>query len=86
MDFILKKINNALSLSDPGSYDYITYLRSRIEYSLFLCLGLLWKNFDKLDPAIQQGIISDLNKLSIGSVVGAIRSLDTIKPQMLKKK
>ena len=86
MDFILKKINNALSLSDPGSYDYITYLRSRIEYSLFLCLGLLWKNFDKLDPAIQQGIISDLNKLSIGAVVGAIRSLDTIKPQMLNKK
>ena len=25
MDFILKKINNALSVSDPGSYDYITY-------------------------------------------------------------
>lgn len=86
MDFILKRINNSLSLSDPGSYEHITYLRSRIEYSLFLCLGLLWKNFDKLEPAVQHRIISDLNKLSIGSVVGAIRSLDTIKPQMLSKK
>ena len=86
MDFILKKINNALSLSDPGSYDHITYLRSRIEYSLFLCLGLLWKNFDTLKPTIQQEIISDLNKLSIGSVVSAIRNLDTINPQMLNKR
>lgn len=86
MDFILKKINNALSLSDPGSYDYITYLRSRIEYSLFLCLGMLWKNFDKINPTIQQDIISDLNKLSIGSVVGAIRSLDTVEPPLLNKK
>lgn len=86
MDFILKKINNALSLSDPGSYDHITYLRSRIEYSLFLCLGLLWKNFDTLKPTIQQEIISDLNKLSIGSVVSAIRNLDTIDPQLLNKR
>lgn len=86
MDFILKKINNLLSLSDPGSYDYITYLRSRIEYSLFLCLGLLWVNFDNLKPSVQQEIVSSLNKISIGSVVGAIRSLDIGSPQLLNKK
>ena len=54
-------------------------MRSRIEYSLFLCLGLLWKNFDKLDPAIQQGITlvpqveveeSDTNNLSESFSIG----------------
>lgn len=33
IDYILRRIENNLSLSDPGGfYDYITYLRTRIEY------------------------------------------------------
>ena len=78
MDYILRRIENNLSLSDPGSYDYITYLRTRIEYSLFLCLGL-WKNFDQLAPEKQQSIVSNLNNLSIGSAIAAIRDLDAEK-------
>ncbi len=86
MDYILRRIENNLSLSDPGSYDYITYLRTRIEYSLFLCLGFLWKNFDQLSPTKQQNIVSNLNNLSIGSAVAAIHDLDASKKELIGKK
>ena len=86
MDYILRRIENNLSLSDPGSYDYITYLRTRIEYSLFLCLGFLWKNFDQLAPEKQQSIVSNLNNLSIGSAITAIRDLDAEKKEIIGKK
>lgn len=76
MDFILRKIENKLMLNDPGSYDYITCLRVRIEYSLFLCLGFLWNNLDELTQEIRSELFAELNNLSIGSTVAAIRELD----------
>lgn len=76
MDFILEKTENQLLLSDPGSYDYITCLRERIEYSLFLCLGFLWKNLDGISQEKRTQIFCDLDNMSIGSVVSAIRELD----------
>lgn len=81
MDYILSRIENQLSLMDEGSYDYITYLRTRIEYSLFLCLGVLWENFGKLPAGKQKGIIASLNNLSIGSAVSAIRDLNAVSGQ-----
>lgn len=78
MDYILSRIENQLSLLDEGSYDYITCLRTRIEYSLFLCLGILWENFDKLPADKQTSIISSLDNLSIGSAVSAIRDLNAL--------
>lgn len=86
MDYILRRIENNLSLSDPGLYDHITYLRTRIEYSLFLCLGFLWKNLDQLSSQKQQNIVSNLNNLSIGSVVAAIRDLDANKKEIVGKR
>lgn len=81
MDYILSHIENQLSLLDEGSYDYITCLRTRIEYSLFLCLGILWENFDKLQVSKQKNIIASLNNLSIGSAVSAIRELNAFSDQ-----
>lgn len=86
MDFILKKIENKLSLNDPGSFDYITCLRIRIEYSLFLCLGFLWKNFGELPLNKQTDLIAGLNNLSIGSTVEAIRILDSVHHEIINKK
>ena len=86
MDFILKRIENNLLLCDPGSYDYITCLRARIEYCLFLCLGFTWKNFDGIAPEKQQKIVSDLSNLSIGSTVAAIRDLDSSHKEVLATK
>lgn len=77
MDFVLRRIENNMLLCDPGSYDYITYLRARIEYCLFLCFGYVWKNFDTIPATKQQEIIGSLTNLSIGSAVSAIRTLDS---------
>jgi len=85
MDFILKKIENKLSLNDPGSYDYITLLRARIEYCLFQCLGYVWKNLERIPQEKRDKIFADLNNLSIGSAVSAIRDLD-ISNEILKNK
>ena len=81
MDYITNRIENQLSLMDEGSYDYITCLRTRIEYSLFLCLGILWKNFENLPNGKQKRIIASLNNLSIGSAVSVIRDLNALDSQ-----
>lgn len=85
MDFILKRIENKLLLSDPGSYDYITLLRARIEYCLFICLGYLWKNIEAISQEERDRIFADLNNLAIGSAVNAIHCLD-ISNELLNKK
>lgn len=76
MDFIIKRLNNRLDLCEPGEYDYILYLRERIEYSLYLCLGYLWKNIDIIPIKKRTEIISNLSNMSIGQMVSAIRELD----------
>lgn len=86
MDFILKKIENNLMLYEPGTYDYITYLRMRIEYCLFFCLGFLWKNFESLPPEKQYSAFNELTNLSIGSVVSLIRELDRKEHEIIKGK
>lgn len=86
MDFILKKIENKLSLNDPGSYDYITLLRARIEYCLFQCLGYVWKNLEGISQEKRDKIFTDLNNLSIGSAVSAIRDLDISNEILTNKK
>ena len=86
MDFILKKIENKLLLSDPGSYDYITFLRARIEYCLFLCLGYVWKNIESISQEKRDRIFADLNNLSIGSAVAAIHCLDISSEILTSKK
>lgn len=84
MDFILRKIENKLSLYDPETYDYVTLLRLRIEYSLFLCLGFLWNNLDKLTQDERTKIFANLNNMPIGSAVAAITKLDCGQIKLLK--
>ncbi|MDN3955815.1 S1 RNA-binding domain-containing protein [Sporolactobacillus laevolacticus] len=77
MDFIIKKLNSLIDVSDSGSLEKTTYLRERIEYSLFLILGYLWnKNIETISLEDKAKIIIDLKKISIGQVVNAIRILD----------
>lgn len=86
MDYILKRIENNLLFLEPGEYDYITCLRTRIEYSLFLCLGYAWKNIGEIEQEKRVKIFNDLSNISIGSVVSAIRELDRSKHEIIPKK
>lgn len=87
MDYILNRINNNIEISDEGTYEYITSLRKRIEYSLFVLVGYLWnKNADDLLPVDRQRIITSFNKMSIGDVVAAIATLDLNKEVLQAKK
>lgn len=80
MDCILDELNENIEISEEDSYEYVTFLRARIEYSLFFILGYLWnKNYKKISQEKFQDIISSLNRISIGDVIGAIRKLDVDK-------
>lgn len=85
MDFILKKLENRIALCDTGSYDYITYLRERIEYCLFLIVGYLWKNLSRIDQEKRELLIDNLKSLSIGHVVQMIKTLDIDKEILSEK-
>lgn len=77
MDFILDRINSEIEICKPDSYDYVTYLRCRIEYMLFFLMGYLWnRNQDVLLPERKHEIVSKLCKPTIGTVILAIRKLD----------
>ena len=85
MDYIIDKLNEGLEINEKGSYDYVTYLRERIEYILFFLLGYLWnKNYKKIDKDILQEIIANLYRMSIGTVIDNIRKLD-IEKEILNK-
>ena len=54
-----------------------TFLRERIEYIFYLVLGCLWnENIDSVGVDDRCKIVEDLNKMTIGEAVGAIRKLD----------
>lgn len=86
MDYIIKKLNSYVSVSDKNSVECQTLLRERVEYILFLALGVLWnKNLDNLSVDKRKEIVESLHRMSIGQVVAAIRSLD-LQNEILSKK
>lgn len=76
MDYVLKKLNSHVEVSMGKTVERQTLLRERIEYMLFQALGCLWNNIQEVTPEKRKKIVADLNKMSIGEVVGAIRDLD----------
>ena len=42
MDFVIKKLNSYIEMSDEKSVDRQTFLRERVEYLFFVVLGCLW--------------------------------------------
>lgn len=87
MDYILRKLDRMVQVSEQGTLAKQTYLRERIEYSLFLIMGYLWnKNIYEVNQETRERITADLHKISIGQVVGAIRALDLSKEISKKAK
>lgn len=89
MDFILKKLNSRVNVSEEKSVERQTLLRERVEYMLFQALGVLWnKNINEISIETRIDIVVSLRKMSIGQVVAAIRSLDlkndVLSPKQIK--
>lgn len=89
MDFILKKLNSRVNVSEEKSVERQTLLRERVEYMLFQALGVLWnKNINEISIEKRIDIVVSLRKMSIGQVVAAIRSLDlkndVLSPKQIK--
>lgn len=77
MDFIIDRINSEIQISKPDSYDYVTFLRCRVEYILFLLAGYLWdKNRGEVLPDQIHEVVAALRKPTIGKIVSIIRILD----------
>lgn len=77
MDYIIKKLNSYIEVSEVNSVDRQTLLKERIEYMNFLSLGYLWNQTIKtISVENRKKIVENLNKMSIGEVVDAIRKLD----------
>lgn len=87
MDYVLKKLNSYVEVSERKTVDRQTLLRERIEYILFQALGCLW-NQSLQDVSIEnrRDIVENLNRMSIGEVVDAIRRLDANHVFVSKKK
>lgn len=89
MDYIIKKLNSYVDVSAKNSVERQTLLRERVEYILFLAMGVLWnKNLDKLNSDKRKEIVENLYRMSIGKTVAAIRTLDKendiVSPKQLK--
>ncbi len=77
MDFIIKKLDRLINVSEKNTAEMQTLLRERIEYIFYLVLGCLWnENIGTIGVDDRCKIVEDLNKLTIGQAVGAIRKLD----------
>ena len=76
MDFILNRLTNDLELSEAVEHAHVTTSRARMEYILYLCLGFVWKNFDRIPAEKQKDILSKMEHMTIGSVAAAVESLD----------
>lgn len=77
MDYIIRKLNSYVAVSEVKSVERQTLLRERVEYMLFLSLGVLWnRNLDAICIEKRKEIVENLYRMSIGQVVGAIRELD----------
>ncbi len=78
MDFIIKKLDKLINVSEKNTVEMQTLLRERIEYIFYLVLGCLWnENIGTIGVDDRCKIVEDLNKLTIGQAVGAIRKLDS---------
>lgn len=77
MDFIIKKLDRLINVSEKNSVEMQTLLRERIEYIFYLVLGCLWnENIGTIGADDRCKIVENLNKMTIGEAVGAIRKLD----------
>lgn len=77
MDFILKKLDNRIAISEECTVEMQTLLRERIEYIFYLVLGCLWnESVNMIEGEKISKILENLYKMSIGEVVAAIRILD----------
>ncbi len=86
MDFILRKLDNRIAISEEKTVEMQTLLRERIEYILYLMLGCLWNEcIDEVDIEKVSKIVNNLYKMSIGEVVEAIRILDVEYKYLSKK-
>lgn len=86
MDFIIKKMNSLINISEKNTVEMQTYLRERIEYIFYLVLGCLWnENFNNVAFEKRAEIVENLNRMSIGEVVAAIRTLDINHKYVSKK-
>ena len=66
MDYIIRKLNSHIDVSEANSVEKQTLLRERVEYMLFLALGVLWnKNLDNLAVENRKKIVENLFKISI---------------------
>lgn len=86
MDYLMRKLENKLLLNDPGSYEYITILKTQIEYCIYFSLGYLWKNLHEISQEKRSNIFNHLNNMSIGSAVSAIDDLDVDNQVMIREK
>lgn len=86
MDFVIKKLNARIKVSEEKSVERQTLLRERIEYMLFQAFGVLWnENINEIGVEKRKNIVINLQKISIGHVVEAIRNLDVKNDIILKK-
>ena len=86
MDFILKKLNSKIAVSDDHTVEKQTLLRERIEYIFYLVLGCLWnEQKNDIELMLDSSAVQNLYKMSIGQVVSLIRSLDPDQKYITKK-
>lgn len=77
MDYVLKKLNSYVEVSEGKTVERQTLLRERIEYMLFQAFGCLWNEcIQYVSDETRKEIVENLHKMSIGEVVSAIRRLD----------
>lgn len=77
MDCIIRKINCLIDVNENNTVEMQTLLKERIEYIFYLVLGCLWnENMENATIENRSRIVENLHRMSIGQVVGAIRTLD----------
>lgn len=80
MDFIIKKLDRRIRLSQPGSAERRSCLQARIEYLYYLMLGYLWNKYhDQLSIEEISRFVNDLQgRLTIGTIIKSINQFDKI--------
>lgn len=77
MDFIIRKLDKLINVSEKNTVEMQTLLKERVEYIFYLVLGCLWnENIGTIGIDDRCKIVESLNKLTIGQAAGAIRTLD----------
>lgn len=80
MDYILKRLNRKIEVSQSTDLETLTLSRERIEYCLFFILSILWnRNFDELILDDKAKVVNKLQNLQIGDLISIIRDLDISK-------